>query len=236
MSERVHVNMTGVGHLVGGIEGAQRAVEEAAQDAAVLLSLARVDAGPARQAHAAAARLDEVERDVRRFLEQVRSLDQPDGYVIWTSAPHAAFADPRPSREAAQAAFEEMGRAFEFGLADGAAGRLIDLLATHEGDPVFALEVVRLAAGSSSGFGAALWAMEAAPRHQRDEVRELARRLGATLAVANRSAELLVTHDSVMADLGRATGGDAAQLAYAPLLFAATARAFTRSFLHDMVR
>jgi hypothetical protein len=172
----------------------------------------------------------------RSFLDQVRSLDQPHGYAVWHSADHASFRSPRAATDAAAEVARQLARAFEWGLGDEGIDRVVGLLAEREGDPVFALEVLRLAGHSPSGFGAALWAMSVAPQHQRGQVDELARRLGGVLAVANRASPGLVTYRTVMADLQRATGGDAAQLAFVPLLFAATATPFTRSFLAPMVQ
>ena len=236
MTSRLHVNLTALGLLLDRLGTAADELATGAERAAALVGGVGLEATGPRQVAQAGEAAQDVVRSVRSFLDQVRSLDQPSGYVLYRVRDHPSWADPGAALAAAHEVAEEMGRAFEWGLGDERVAHLVGLLASHEGDPVFSLELVRLAAGSSTGFGRALWAMATAPLGQRAAVGELARRLGTVLAVANRAAPPHVTFRGVMAGLERATGGDHAQLAFAPLLFAASARPFTRSFLQPMAR
>jgi len=230
MTEQAHVNLTGASLLAAALAERSSELEAGAQRCLGLTGLAGLDpGGPAALAAAAAALATEAVR-VRALLAEVRAIDAAGGPVVWQSADHPSWHDPAVALAAAQAAAAELAQAFEWGLGDGASDRLVGLLAEHEGDPVFALELWRIAGGATAGFGAALWAASAAPLDRRGEVHGLFRALGNVIAVANRAAPDLVTYEAVVERLGRATEGDAGRLAQIPLIFLAS-RPFTASFL-----
>lgn len=234
MTSRLHVNLTATEVLLDALDTSARALDRSAERAAAAAGAAALDSAGPRQAGAAATGLLDAIRNVRSFLEQVRSLDHASEYLLYRVAEHPAWGDPGASAAAARQVAERMAGAFDFGLGDAPVDELIQLLADHEGDPVFALELWRRIGSSTAGMGAALWAVSVAPGHQREQVEPLMRGLGNVLAVAQRAAFQHVTYEHVMADLHQAVDGDAAALALAPLLFAATTRPFTRSFLRPM--
>lgn len=188
-----------------------------------------------RSLGAACTLLEEQARLVAAVLAEIRASDGLAGVLVWQSADHPSWHAPASAIAAAQRAATAMAAAFEWGLGDGATDELLGILRRHDGDPVFAMELLRVAGGSSAGFGAALWAASVAPRHQRHEVGRLFQALGDVVAMANRAAPALHTYGSVMRALRRSTGGDAAAFAQAPLIFLA-ARPFTATFLEPAWR
>jgi hypothetical protein len=234
MSERLHVNLTATEVLLDALGRSARTLDASATRSATAVDAASLDRSGAHQVGVAATALADVVRSVHSFLGQVRSLDHASEYLLYRVAGHPAWADPGASLAAARDVAAAVADAFDFGLGDGSVDELIEVLAGHQGDPVFALELWRRIGSSATGMGAVLWAVSVAPGHQREQVAPLMQGLGTVLAVAQRAAFQHLTYEHVMADLRQAVDGDVAALAVAPLLFAATAVPFTASFLRPM--
>jgi hypothetical protein len=232
-SEHLSINLTGVEALAGRLGDAAERVQTAAAVSARLLTGAGLDPAPGDELAAVAARLAKEQHRLRQVLVEVRSLDDPGPLVVWASPWDRAWAHPADARHAARETLAALRRIFEWPLAPSAdVDRALDLLRRYAGNPVFALDLWRLAGRSSDGYGGLLWAVGAARDEGRQLLAPLLQGMGDALATATWAAPPVVTYAAVGRHLSAGVDGDPAAMAALPLLLTGT-RPFTTGFLRD---